>query len=104
MLKRLVFTNGKLSRRWISPVLLGWIGSTVAFNSNSEHHLFPRVHKKNLPKLIPLVDEIFAKYDIPVVRLGFVEANMMLVKHLAKVGAAVSDKYFKLQSKKLSVQ
>jgi delta8-fatty-acid desaturase len=84
------------------PSWMNWFHGGLQFQL--EHHLFPRVHSKNLPKLIPLVDEIFAKYDIPVVRLGFVKANMVLVKHLAKVGGAVSDKYFKLQAKKLSVQ
>jgi delta8-fatty-acid desaturase len=84
------------------PPWMDWFHGGLQFQL--EHHLFPRVHKKNLPKLIPLVDEIFAKYNVPVVRLGFVEANIKLVTYLAKVGAAVSDKYFILQAKKLSVQ
>lgn len=58
-----------------------------------EHHVFPRVHRKNLPKLIPHVDAIFGKYGIPVVRIGFLEANWILCKHLARVGAYVADKW-----------
>ena len=55
-----------------------------------EHHLFPRVPRWQLRKLCALTDEIFAKYDVPVVRIPFVEANIMVLRHMAKVGAKVA--------------
>ena len=38
---------------------------------------------------MPLVDEIFNKYDIPVVRVPFFEANCMMLARMAEVGAAI---------------
>jgi len=55
-----------------------------------EHHLFPRVPRWQLRKLCALTDEIFAKHDVPVVRIPFVEANIMVLRHMAKVGAKVA--------------
>ena len=55
-----------------------------------EHHLFPRVPRWQLRKLCALTDSIFAKYDVPVVRIPFVEANIMVLNHMAKVGAKVA--------------
>jgi len=54
-----------------------------------EHHLFPRVPRWNLRKLMPLVDEIFQKYDIPVVRMGFYEGNCVMMRHIADIGSKV---------------
>jgi fatty acid desaturase len=71
------------------PRWMDWFHGGLQFQL--EHHLFPRVHKKNLVKLMPLTDEIFAKYDIPVVRMGFYEANLLALKHMASVGKAISD-------------
>lgn len=58
-----------------------------------EHHVFPRVHRKHLPKLAPFMDSIYAKHGIETVRLGFLEANWILMKHMARVGAYVADKW-----------
>lgn len=59
-----------------------------------EHHLFPRVPRRNLRKLMQLTDEIFNKYKVPVVRKSFYESNKMIIKHMATVGAnVVKTKY-----------
>jgi fatty acid desaturase/predicted heme/steroid binding protein len=55
-----------------------------------EHHLFPRVPRWHLRKLCVLTDEIFAKYDVPVVRVPFIEGNKMILRHMATVGANVA--------------
>ena len=40
--------------------------------------------------MMPLTDEIFAKYDIPVVRVPFIEGNRMVLSHMATIGAAAA--------------
>mmetsp|Transcript_13775 Transcript_13775/g.15486 ORF Transcript_13775/g.15486 Transcript_13775/m.15486 type:complete len:535 (+) Transcript_13775:99-1703(+) len=70
------------------PPWMDWFHGGLQFQL--EHHLFPRVPKWNLRKLCVLTDEIFAKYDIPVVRMGFVEANKVMLNHIAEVGQNVA--------------
>jgi len=38
---------------------------------------------------MPLVDEIFVKYDIPVVRIPFFQANCMMLAEMRDVGRAI---------------
>jgi len=69
------------------PVYMDWFHGGLQFQL--EHHLFPRVPRWNLRKLMPLVDELFGKYDIPVVRKSFFDANLFVCNHLAEVGEKV---------------
>lgn len=55
-----------------------------------EHHLFPRVPRYRLRELRELTDAIFAKYDVPVVRIPFVEGNYRMLMHLKRVGEKVA--------------
>lgn len=66
------------------PTYMDWFHGGLQFQL--EHHLFPRVPRWKLRELVPLTDAIFAKYDIPVVRVPFIEANRMILKHMATVG------------------
>jgi len=70
------------------PPWMDWAHGGLNFQL--EHHLFPRVPRWKLRELMPLVDEIFNKYDIPVTRVPFIDANRMMLKHLANVGVLVA--------------
>ena len=72
------------------PPYMDWFHGGLQFQL--EHHLFPRVPRWRLRKIMPLVDELFAKYDIPVVRVGFIEANRLLLSQLVEVGAKVAQR------------
>jgi len=69
------------------PPWMDWAHGGLNFQL--EHHLFPRIPRWRLRSLMPLVDEIFNKYDIPVVRVPFFEANCMMLARMAEVGAAI---------------
>jgi len=69
------------------PPWMDWAHGGLNFQL--EHHLFPRIPRWKLRSLIPLVDEIFNKYDIPVVRVPFIKANRMMLAQMADVGAAI---------------
>eukprot|EP00555_Chaetoceros_dichaeta_P006651 CAMPEP_0198267604 /NCGR_PEP_ID=MMETSP1447-20131203/33765_1 /TAXON_ID=420782 /ORGANISM="Chaetoceros dichaeta, Strain CCMP1751" /LENGTH=517 /DNA_ID=CAMNT_0043958273 /DNA_START=102 /DNA_END=1655 /DNA_ORIENTATION=+ len=69
------------------PPWMDWAHGGLNFQL--EHHLFPRIPRWKLRSLMPLVDEIFNKYDIPVVRVPFIEANRMMLAQMADVGAAI---------------
>eukprot|EP00553_Chaetoceros_curvisetus_P010898 CAMPEP_0204638878 /NCGR_PEP_ID=MMETSP0717-20131115/40897_1 /ASSEMBLY_ACC=CAM_ASM_000666 /TAXON_ID=230516 /ORGANISM="Chaetoceros curvisetus" /LENGTH=554 /DNA_ID=CAMNT_0051658781 /DNA_START=20 /DNA_END=1684 /DNA_ORIENTATION=+ len=69
------------------PPWMDWFHGGLQFQL--EHHLFPRVPRWRLRELCALTDEIFAKYDVPVVRIPFIEANKMILSHMATVGANV---------------
>lgn len=69
------------------PPWMDWAHGGLNFQL--EHHLFPRIPRWRLRSLIPLVDEIFQKYDIPVVRIPFIEANRAMLARMAEVGAEV---------------
>ena len=70
------------------PTCMDWFHGGLQFQL--EHHLFPRVPRWKLRELMPLTDEIFAKYDIPVVRVPFIEGNRMVLSHMATIGAAAA--------------
>jgi len=72
------------------PPCMDWFHGGLQFQL--EHHLFPRLPRWNLRRLMPLTDEIFSKYDVPVVRKGFVEANCMILKQMRDVGAKVGKR------------
>jgi len=72
------------------PPWMDWFHGGLQFQL--EHHLFPRLPRWKLRKLCRLTDEIFLKYQIPVVRIPFVEANKMVLLHLQKVGEVVAAK------------
>jgi len=69
------------------PPWMDWAHGGLNFQL--EHHLFPRIPRWKLRDLIPLVDEIFDKYDIPVVRKPFFEANCMMLARMREVGRAI---------------
>ncbi len=69
------------------PPWMDWFHGGLQFQL--EHHLFPRVPRWRLRELCALTDEIFAKYDVPVVRKPFIEANKMILSHMATVGTNV---------------
>lgn len=69
------------------PPWMDWAHGGLNFQL--EHHLFPRIPRWKLRALIPLVDEIFAKYDIPVVRIPFFRANCMMLAEMRNVGRAI---------------
>jgi len=69
------------------PPWMDWFHGGLQFQL--EHHIFPRVPRWNLRKLCTLTDEIYAKYDVPVVRMDFITANKVMLKHIAEVGANV---------------
>jgi fatty acid desaturase/predicted heme/steroid binding protein len=75
------------------PSYMDWFHGGLQFQL--EHHLFPRAPRWRLRKLMPLVDEIFQKYDIPVTRATFIQANVMMLAQMAHVG----DKLGKMMSK-----
>mmetsp|Transcript_11030 Transcript_11030/g.13950 ORF Transcript_11030/g.13950 Transcript_11030/m.13950 type:complete len:536 (+) Transcript_11030:152-1759(+) len=70
------------------PPWMDWFHGGLQFQL--EHHIFPRVPRWNLRKLCTLTDEIYAKYDVPVVRMSFIEANRVMLRHIAGVGANVA--------------
>eukprot|EP01083_Nonionella_stella_P029029 80008_1 len=70
------------------PKWMDWFHGGLQFQL--EHHLFPRVPRWRLRELCALTDEIFAKYEIPVLRIPFVESNRMMLNQLADVGAKVA--------------
>lgn len=70
------------------PPWMDWFHGGLQFQL--EHHLFPRVPRWRLRQLVPLTDAIFRKYDIPVKRVPFIEANGMVLKHLADIGGKVA--------------
>ncbi len=70
------------------PAWMDWFHGGLQFQL--EHHIFPRVPRWNLRKLCKLTDEIYAKYDIPVVRMGFIDANKVMLKHMKDVGVKVT--------------
>ena len=70
------------------PPWMDWFHGGLQFQL--EHHIFPRVPRWNLRKLCKETDKIFAKHDVPVVRMGFFEANRVMLKHVADVGAKVT--------------
>jgi len=72
------------------PPWMDWFHGGLQFQL--EHHLFPRIPRWQLRKLCALTDEIFAKYDIPVVRIPFIEANKKVLNHMAVVGARVAKR------------
>lgn len=69
------------------PVWMDWFHGGLQFQL--EHHLFPRVPRRHLRKLCALTDEIFAKYNVPVIRLSFYEANKLVLRHMATIGSNV---------------
>jgi delta8-fatty-acid desaturase len=69
------------------PPWLDWFHGGLQFQL--EHHLFPRVPRRNLRKLMKLTDQIFHKHNVPVIRRSFYESNKMILKHMAAVGANV---------------
>jgi delta8-fatty-acid desaturase len=75
---------------------LDWFHGSLQFQL--EEHLFPRVPRWQFRKLCAWTNQIFAKYDVPVVRIPFVEANIMVLRHMAKVGAKVAKIKSVLQS------
>ncbi len=70
------------------PPWMDWFHGGLQFQL--EHHIFPRVPRWHLRKICAMTDEIFAKYDVPVVRIPFIEANKMILRHMATVGANVA--------------
>lgn len=74
------------------PPWMDWFHGGLQFQL--EHHIFPRVPRWNLRKLCALTDEIYAKYDVPVVRMDFITANKVMLKHMADVGANVAKMKF----------
>ena len=67
------------------PTWMDWFHGGLQFQL--EHHLFPRVPRRHLRALCKRTDAIFAKYNVPVVRIPFVEANRKVLRHMAIVGA-----------------
>lgn len=67
------------------PAWMDWFHGGLQFQL--EHHIFPRVPRWNLRKLCELTDEIYAKHDVTVVRMGFYEANKVMLRHMADIGA-----------------
>lgn len=70
------------------PPWMDWFHGGLQFQL--EHHIFPRVPRWNLRKLCALTDEIYAKYDVPVVRMGFIEGNKVMLRQIAEIGAKVA--------------
>ncbi len=70
------------------PPWMDWFHGGLQFQL--EHHIFPRVPRWNLRRLCALTDEIYSKHNVPVVRMGFFEANKVMLKHIAQVGANVA--------------
>ena len=70
------------------PPWMDWFHGGLQFQL--EHHIFPRVPRWNLRKLCALTDEIYAKHNVPVVRMPFFEANKVMLRHIAQVGANVT--------------
>jgi delta8-fatty-acid desaturase len=70
------------------PPWMDWFHGGLQFQL--EHHLFPRVPRWQLRKLCALTDVIFAKHDVPVIRIPFIEGNKMVLRHMAAVGARVA--------------
>ena len=70
------------------PPWMDWFHGGLQFQL--EHHLFPRLPRWHLRKLCTLTDEIFAKYDVPVVRIPFIDANKRMLGRMATVGANVA--------------
>lgn len=54
-----------------------------------EHHLFPRLPRYKLREVMPLVDEIFQKHGIKVIRKNFLEGNRMILNHMARIGSTI---------------
>mmetsp|Transcript_26639 Transcript_26639/g.38594 ORF Transcript_26639/g.38594 Transcript_26639/m.38594 type:complete len:546 (-) Transcript_26639:699-2336(-) len=75
------------------PPWMDWAHGGLQFQL--EHHLFPRLPRWSLRRLIPLTDAIFEKYGIPVVRKPFLEANYMVLMQMKRVGEAVSKRKMK---------
>lgn len=73
----------------LTPQCMNWFYGGLQYQL--EHHLFPRLHRKNLPKLVPLIDEIMAKHNIPVKRLHFIDANLLVLRHMKRLGQLVAD-------------
>lgn len=71
----------------LCPRYMDWFHGGLQFQL--EHHLFPRIPRWNLRKLMPLVDEIFKKHGITVVRKSFFEGNSMIINHMARIGSFV---------------
>jgi len=69
------------------PQYMDWFHGGLQFQL--EHHLFPRIPRWNLRKLMPLVDEIYHKHGITVVRKNFFEGNSMILNHMARIGSVV---------------
>lgn len=69
------------------PTWMDWFHGGLQFQL--QHHIFPRVPRWNLRKLCALTDEIYAKHNVPVVRMKFFKANKVMLKHIAHVGANV---------------
>lgn len=72
------------------PPYMDWFHGGLQFQL--EHHLFPRVPRWRLRALMPLVDDIFRKHDIPTTRVPFFQANKMIVNHMADIGAVVAQR------------
>eukprot|EP00759_Apiculatamorpha_spiralis_P005637 PhF_6_TR13386/c0_g1_i1/m.21256 len=53
-------------------------------NRQIDHHLFPRIPRHNLPRLSELVKVFCDKHNLPHRTMGFVEANIRLVRTLSK--------------------
>mmetsp|Transcript_16320 Transcript_16320/g.24698 ORF Transcript_16320/g.24698 Transcript_16320/m.24698 type:complete len:514 (+) Transcript_16320:181-1722(+) len=70
------------------PPWMDWFHGGLQFQL--EHHLFPRIPRRNLRKLMAKTDAIFAKHGIPVTRKTFFEANAQLLRHMKCVGEAVA--------------
>jgi len=57
-----------------------------------EHHMYPRLPRWRLRQAIPYVDSIFHKYNLAKpVRIPFLTANVMVLRHLQQVGDQVAS-------------
>jgi len=71
------------------PAWMDWFHGGLQFQL--EHHLFPRVPRRNLRKLMKKTDALFQKHNIAVTRKPFLAANVKLLQHMQRVGRAVQN-------------
>jgi delta8-fatty-acid desaturase len=70
------------------PVWLDWFHGGLQFQT--EHHLFPRLPRHNLRKVVPMVKELAAKHGIHYHSYTFTSANKFVLSAMSQVAQQIS--------------
>ncbi|CAI8606101.1 unnamed protein product [Vicia faba] len=73
----------------MSPSWMDWFHGGLQFQI--EHHLFPRLPRRNLRKIAPLVKDLCKKHNLPYTCVSFWKANVLTVQTLRNAALQARD-------------